>query len=171
MPNRRMNACPVPVRAAGVCVVALAAVLLSGCSTTDIDKIPHEIGGLPAGAPARPAQAADFPAVHAMPPPRAAPLDPDQQKRLEADLVAARERQARQQKEALRAAGATEAQAKAKPKSKPKSEANGQTRARAKDQTKSQDKSSAGSRVPGQAAPGTPPWPMPSQTTGGSPRP
>jgi len=49
---------------------------------------------LPAGTPERPAVPYTYPAVHDMPPERAAPMmSEDQQERLESDLVAARNRQ------------------------------------------------------------------------------
>ena len=57
------------------------------------DGLPAAVGGLPADAPARPAGPAVYPAVHNMPPTRTdAPLSADQQKQLEDDLVAARNR-------------------------------------------------------------------------------
>jgi len=136
----------------------LAAVLLSGCSTAQVDSIPHDIGGLPAGAPARPAEPPSFPAVHEMPPPRAsALLDAEQQKRLEADLIAIRNRQPNQQKNIAREKAKAEAADKAKAKAKAKA---------AKRMQAIRQPAAAG-----QAASGTPPWPLPPQTTGGSPRP
>lgn len=73
---------------------ALAALtLLAGCSAAQLDRLPAELGGLPEGAPQRPAQSPAFPAVHDMPPPRPATLlDAEQQKKLEADLLATRNR-------------------------------------------------------------------------------
>jgi hypothetical protein len=57
------------------------------------DHLPAAVGGLPEEAPARPATQAAYPAVHNMPPARtAAPLNDAQQKQLEDDLVAARNR-------------------------------------------------------------------------------
>jgi hypothetical protein len=57
------------------------------------DNLPAAVGGLPADAPARPATPEAFPAVHNMPPGRSsATLSADQQKQLEDDLVAARNR-------------------------------------------------------------------------------
>jgi hypothetical protein len=72
----------------------LMAVLLAGCAPgAMIDKLPDAVG-LPAGAPARPAQAADYPAVHDMPPPRADPaLSTEQQVNVEKELNAARDAQ------------------------------------------------------------------------------
>jgi hypothetical protein len=57
------------------------------------DHLPAVAGGLPNDAPERPSKAGDYPAVHNMPPARGtATLDNDQQKQLEDDLVAARNR-------------------------------------------------------------------------------
>ena len=79
--------------------VLLALSVLPGCTTADIDKIPANIGGLPEGMPERPAVAPAYPAVHDMPPARkAAVLDEDEQRRLEADLIATRNRAAKNQK-------------------------------------------------------------------------
>jgi hypothetical protein len=92
----------------------LLAALAGGCTSTQIDQIPHNVGGLPEGAPARPATQAAFPAVHDMPPARAQPLlDEEQQKRLENDLTRVRNRQAPEQ-------------AKAKPKDQSKTQNTGQ---------------------------------------------
>jgi hypothetical protein len=80
-----------------LCLLAAALVasaLLSGCSGSLIaDHMPAAVGGLPEDAPARPATETAYPAVHNMPPARStAPLNNDQQKQLEDDLVAARNR-------------------------------------------------------------------------------
>ncbi|MBI3702681.1 MAG: hypothetical protein HY244_02220 [Rhizobiales bacterium] len=73
------------------------AAALAGCAPgAVIDKLPGEVG-LPAGAPARPATAYQYPAVHDMPPPRSAtPLSEEEQVKLEKDLAATRDRQARE---------------------------------------------------------------------------
>ena len=78
--------------AAGLAVCAAA--LLAGCSASMIgDRMPAAVGGLPEDAPQRPAIPAAYPAVHNMPPARSsAPLSDDQQRQLEDDLVAARNR-------------------------------------------------------------------------------
>jgi hypothetical protein len=56
------------------------------------DTLPAAVGGLPADAPAR-ATPTSYPAVHNMPPSRnTEPLSADQQKQLEDDLVATRNR-------------------------------------------------------------------------------
>jgi hypothetical protein len=71
---------------------------VSGCSSIseklagDMSEMPAI--GLPANAPARPDAPPTFPAVHDMPPPRAAAVLNDvEQQKLEDDLVAAREQQ------------------------------------------------------------------------------
>jgi hypothetical protein len=85
---------PTRLRAAAAALVACASALLCGCSGSLIaDHLPAAVGGLPEDAPARPATEAAYPAVHNMPPARAtAPLNTDQQKQLEKDLIAARNR-------------------------------------------------------------------------------
>ncbi len=149
-------------------LVALA-VLVSGCSTAQIDSIPQAIGGLPAGVPARPAQAPDFPAVHDMPPPRPAVLDAEQQKKLEADLIAVRNRQPNQQKNIAREKAKAEKAAKAKAAQENKAKS-GRGKKKSPSGEVAGQPASQGVAT-GQAPAGTPPWPMPSQTTGGSPRP
>jgi hypothetical protein len=68
---------------------------LSGCSPGPIiDKIPADIMGLPAGAPARPETPGNYPAVHDMPPDRVSvPMTDEEQLRLERDLANQRDRQ------------------------------------------------------------------------------
>jgi hypothetical protein len=67
--------------------------LLAGCGAMIGDALPVAAGGLPADAPERPATATAYPAVHNMPPARnSTPLSYVQQKQLEDDLVAARNR-------------------------------------------------------------------------------
>jgi len=71
--------------------------MLAACSTggTIGDHTPTGLGGLPEGAPQRPATPAAYPAVHDMPPPRTETMLSDaEQKKLEDDLVAARNRAA-----------------------------------------------------------------------------
>lgn len=71
----------------------LVAIPLSGCSTSVADL---PIVGVPEGAPKRPKDPGAFPAVHDMPAPRAqSALDPAEQARIESELAAARDRQAR----------------------------------------------------------------------------
>jgi hypothetical protein len=68
--------------------------LLPACSSLG-ESIPASIGGLPADAPARAANPPLYPAVHDMPPTRPTPvLDDYSKKKLEDDLVSARDRQA-----------------------------------------------------------------------------
>ncbi|MCX7308194.1 MAG: hypothetical protein NTZ72_09710 [Afipia sp.] len=71
---------------------ALLGFTLAGCSIPVADL---PLIGLPANTPARPAIQADYPAVHDIPAARAeAVLTPEQQEKIEKDLVAARNRQA-----------------------------------------------------------------------------
>src|SRR5262245_39167403 len=66
---------------------------LSGCAPV-IDRIPSEIGGLPAGVPARPETPYEYPAVHDMPPDRkSTPMTEEEQVRLEKELITVRDRQ------------------------------------------------------------------------------
>jgi len=73
------------------------AAALAGCAPGPaIDRLPGEMG-LPAGAPTRPVTSYLYPAVHDMPPERAAtPMSEEEQVKLEKDLAAIRERQARE---------------------------------------------------------------------------
>lgn len=70
----------------------LAATLTAGGCSTQIADIP--VGGLPADAPPRPKEAGSYPSVHDFPPEREAALKPDEQKRIQNELIAARDRQA-----------------------------------------------------------------------------
>ena len=72
-----------------------AAVALAGCSPGPMmERLPQGMGGLPPGAPARPATPYQYPAVHDMPPPRATrPLTEEEQIRAEKELQAVRDRQ------------------------------------------------------------------------------
>ena len=70
----------------------LATVALGGCSTQIADM---PAVGLPADAPQRPKEAGAYLPVHDVPPDRAeTAMKPDEQKRIQAELIAARERQA-----------------------------------------------------------------------------
>lgn len=82
-------------RAAGLwLLVAASCAGLGACSTSIGDALPVGMGGLSQTAPERPAEAADYPAVHDMPPSRPlATLDEDQKNKLERDLTSARDRQ------------------------------------------------------------------------------
>jgi hypothetical protein len=66
---------------------------LMGCTST-FDALPEKMGGLPATAPARSAEALTFPNVYEVRPTREAkPLTDDDQKKLESELVTLREQQ------------------------------------------------------------------------------
>jgi hypothetical protein len=68
---------------------------LGACSSV-LSEIPAQMGGLPAGTPARPETPPAYPAVHDMPPPRsAAVLTEEERKKVEAELAAMRAEQAR----------------------------------------------------------------------------
>jgi len=57
------------------------------------DNMPTIAGGLPENAPARPTSPGAYPAVHDLPPPRSqAVLTSEEQRKLEQELIAARER-------------------------------------------------------------------------------
>jgi hypothetical protein len=184
MRNCRLSAFPVPGRVGSRWVLALT-LLVPGCSTAQIDSVPQELGGLPAGAPARPGEAVPFPAVHDMPPQRTTSLlDTEQQKRLEADLIRLRNRQPNQQKNIAREKAKAEkaARAKANKENKIKSGGDKKKKKVRKPRTQPPDGQfsaaptasgtpSTGTPVSGAPPSGTPPWPLPPQTTGGSPRP
>jgi hypothetical protein len=171
MPIRRSSAFPVPSRVSGCWTLAVFIALAPGCSTAQIDTIPQEIGGLPQGAPARPAEQPAFPAVHDVPASRATSLlDAEQQKKLEADLIAIRNRQPNQQKNIAREKAKAEKKAKELAK-----KGNKDISKKAGKKIRKPSEQAAGQGTPnpaptGQAA-GAPPWPLPPQTTGGSPRP
>jgi hypothetical protein len=97
------------------------ATVLTGCAPGSmIDRIPGEIGGLPAGAPARPETPHEYPAVHDMPPDRSStPMTEAEQAKLEKELVKVRDRQEGRQL-ATKKAGTTA-------KKPPKDTQNGQT--------------------------------------------
>jgi hypothetical protein len=71
----------------------LAALLAVGGCSTQIADLPAV--GLPADAPPRPKEAGSYLPVHDLPPDRAeAAMKPDEQKRIQSELIAARDRQA-----------------------------------------------------------------------------
>ena len=83
--ERRLQRWPALI---GAVLLGLA---LAGCSIPIADL---PLVGLPANTPARPATTAEYPAVHDIPAARAeAVLTPEQQDKIEKDLVAARNRQ------------------------------------------------------------------------------
>jgi len=72
---------------------------LAGCSAMIADHTPTALGGLPEGAPQRSARRSAYPAVHDMPPRRGSVVLTDtEQKKLEDDLIAARNRTATKSK-------------------------------------------------------------------------
>jgi hypothetical protein len=82
-----------PPRLAAAAVLLAAGLALAGCSSA-IDMIPSQVGGLPASAPARPENAPEFPNVYATPAPRETrPLTDEEQKKLQQELTAIRDRQ------------------------------------------------------------------------------
>jgi hypothetical protein len=79
----------------GVALAGACCVVLASCSSV-LSELPTQAGGLPEGTPQRAANAPAYPAVHDMPPPRAnAVLTEDEKKRVEAELAAMREQQAK----------------------------------------------------------------------------
>ena len=79
----------------------VAAAALAGCSAGSMmaDHTPSALGGLPEGAPQRSNKPSAYPAVHDMPPPRGSTVLTDaEQKKLEDDLIAARNRTASEAK-------------------------------------------------------------------------
>jgi hypothetical protein len=80
-------------RLVAAALLACGSACLSGCGSMIGEVLPNAVGGLPADAPSTPATPTAYPAVHNMPPARStATLNNDQQKQLEDDLVAARNR-------------------------------------------------------------------------------
>jgi hypothetical protein len=151
----------------------MLAVLVAGCTAADIDRIPQDLGGLPAGTPARPAEPPPFPFIYDTPPPRTASLlDAEQQKRLEADLIAIRHRQPNQEKNIAKAKAKAEkdAMAKEKKKNRDRSKPKGKRKVRQPATETAAAPPAAGQSAAG-TAPGAPPWPLPPQPTGAPPRP
>ena len=80
------------VRACSAIALIVVSAALGGCSVPFADL---PVVGLPANTPPRPETQAEYPAVHDMPSPRRdAVLAPDEQAKIEKDLIAARNRQA-----------------------------------------------------------------------------
>jgi hypothetical protein len=75
-------------------LILVGTMLLTGCSASMMgDHLPTAVGGLPEGAPPRPATPAAYPAVHDEPPARSeAVLTREEQKKIEEELIAARNR-------------------------------------------------------------------------------
>ena len=79
--------------------VVFSATMLTGCGSIIADHLPTAAGGLLEGGPDRPTKQSNFPAVHDLPPPRASTVLTDaEQKKLEDDLIAARNRTASEAK-------------------------------------------------------------------------
>jgi hypothetical protein len=116
------------VLASGALLIATLA--LGGCSTTIAD-LPAV--GTPADAPERPKEAGSYLPVHDLPPDRVdAVISPAERAKIEAELIAARERQAT----------ATETKdGKAKPEPKPDPKPAAKLKSGAKSEAKSQAKS------------------------------
>lgn len=74
-------------------VFGLAALALAGCAST-FDLLPERMGGLPEGAPARPAEVGPYPNVYEpMAPREVKKLNEGEQKSAEQELLALREGQ------------------------------------------------------------------------------
>lgn len=165
MPQRRTNASRRPAGGGAIALAAalLAIAALSGCSTAQIDSIPKQLGGLPDSAPKRAENPPDYPAVHDMPPPRTATLlDVEQQKRMESDLVAIRNRQPGQEKNRLRdAKKKAEEEAKAK-EAKDKGKGKGPNKQRNKlGRPPATVANAPVANAPAANPPAAPPWPVP----------
>jgi hypothetical protein len=88
--NARRNGLAPPVAV----LLAFAALALAGCATSNFDAIPEKLGGLPEGAPARPAEAPAYPNVYQpMTPREIKKLTEGEQKSAEQELMALREHQ------------------------------------------------------------------------------
>jgi hypothetical protein len=75
----------------GFVLLVTAALALAGCGST-VDMVPEKLGGLPSGAPQRPATTLPTPNVYEVRPTREAkPLSDAEQQKLESDLLALRE--------------------------------------------------------------------------------
>ena len=77
-----------------VALLLAGGMILAGCSGSIIaDHMPSMAGGLPEGAPQRPADPPAYPAVHDVPPAREnTVLTDEEQKKLEDDLIKSRKR-------------------------------------------------------------------------------
>lgn len=80
---------------APILYVLVLPVGMTACTAdSSLDKIPTELGGLPANAPKRPATVAPYPAVHDVPPPRSEQaLTGDKLLNLERELSKVRQKQ------------------------------------------------------------------------------
>lgn len=110
----------------------IAALALGGCSTTIAD-LPAV--GTPADAPERPKEAGAYLPVHDLPPDRVdAVISPAERAKIEAELVAARERQA---------TAMETKDGKGKPEPKPAAKAKAGAKPEAKSEAKSKSKAEA----------------------------
>ena len=111
--------CNIAGRCLWVAVALSLAATLASCSPGPmIDRLPNDLGGLPADAPKRSAAPPPYPAVHDLPSTRSgssSALSDSEQLKLEKDLAAARSRQEAMQDPTIkqRGAAATEAGANA----------------------------------------------------------
>ena len=81
------------IRALALGTLLLSAAALGGCASTSIADLP--MIGTPADAPARPKEAGGYLPVHDVPPDREeAAIAPAERAKIEAELIAARDRQA-----------------------------------------------------------------------------
>lgn len=78
-----------------IAVPLMTQLALSGCAAGGMgDQLPHSMGGLPEGAPARPEKPRSYPGVYDTPAPRGTqPLDDADQLRLQRDLQNLRDQQ------------------------------------------------------------------------------
>jgi len=112
----------------------IAALVLGGCSTTIAD-LPAV--GTPADAPERPREAGAYLPVHDLPPDRVdAIIAPAERAKIEAELVAARERQAAAMDGKAKSDAKPEARTAAKAKSGAKSEMKSETRSKPRAEAK-----------------------------------
>jgi hypothetical protein len=82
------------------------AALLASCSGPLIDRLPTELGGLPADTPQRNPTPPPYPAVHDVPSRPTTPLSDEDQLKLEKELAAARKRQETLQDPTIKERGA-----------------------------------------------------------------
>jgi hypothetical protein len=80
-------------RVGATALLTAGAMMLTGCGAFIADHTPTIAGGLPEAAPARPETPVAYPAVHDLPPKREGTVLTDaEQKKLEDELIAARNR-------------------------------------------------------------------------------
>ena len=79
-----------------IAIVFVIALSAAGCSSASVDSIPHWAGGEPPGAPRRLATELEYPAVNERPPPRDTKVvTEEEQAKIERELAAARDAQAK----------------------------------------------------------------------------